>query len=215
MLASLFSPNLSMVYPFWQRAAFLAGLMAVAAVVDLRRHGRAATRYKEYAFIWFTGLIGGVMGGANDLITSSISPAYFVTGKGLAEGNGFGLRVAMFGIKEGMSAGVIAGAVCVYVSRRKSKHAPLGFGELLRLLWMPAGGAVAGALLLPVAAFGSDPTELASRLDGMIPAEQIGPLLRVWWIHTGLYAGLLAGLLWLIVVVARRRRTGGKMAVGA
>jgi len=51
--------------------------------------------------------------------------------------------------------------------------------------------------------------------DGIIPAEQIGPLLRVWWIHTGLYAGSLAGLLWLIVVVARRRRTGSKMAPGA
>jgi hypothetical protein len=38
-------------YPFWWRAALLAGLMLIAAVLDLRRHGRAGTRYKEYAFI--------------------------------------------------------------------------------------------------------------------------------------------------------------------
>jgi hypothetical protein len=77
---------------------------------------------------------------------------------------------------------------------------------------MPAGGALAGAMLLPLAVSGSDPTHLALRLDGIVPSEQIGPLLRVWWIHTGLYGGLLAGLIGLLVVVLRRRRAGGKMA---
>jgi hypothetical protein len=202
-------------FPFWYRAAFLAGLMAMAAALDLCRHGRAATRHKEYGFIWLTGLIGCLAGGTTDLITSSISPAYFILGKELAGGAGFELRAAMFGIQEGLSAGVIAGAVCVYVSRRKSKFAPLGIGELLGLLWMPTSCAIAASLLLPLAAGGSDPAGLALKMDGTLPAAQVPSFLRVWWIHTGLYGGLLAGLLWLIAVVLRRRRAGARMAAGS
>jgi hypothetical protein len=199
-------------FPFWDRAALLAGLMVIGAVVDMWRHGRAATRHKEYAFIWFTGLIGCLVGGATDVITSSISEDYFITGKGLSGDNGFELRVAMFGIKQGLSAGVIAGAVCVYVSRRKSKFAPLGFGGLLRLLWMPVICAVAGSVLLPLAAGHFYPAGLDLKLEG---APLIWPFWRfrlVWWIHMGLYAGLLIGLLWLIVVVVRRRRAGPEPA---
>ena len=201
-------------FPFWYRAAFLAGLMATAAGVDLWRHGRAATRHKEYGFIWLTGLIGCLAGGTADLITSSISPGYFIIGKGLAGGEGFELRAALFGVQEGLSAGVIAGAVCVYVSRRKSRFAPLGFGGLLGLLWMPISCAIAGSLLLPPAAGGSDPAGLALKMDGALLAAQVPAFVRVWWIHTGLYGGLLAGLLWMIGIILRRRRAGGRMAAG-
>ena len=202
-------------YPFWWRAVFLAGLMVIGAGLDLLRHGRAATRHKEYAFIWLTGLMGCLTGGITDLITSSISPAYFTLGKGLLDGEGFKLRVALFGLQEGLSAGVIAGAVYVYAGRRKCGFAPLGFGEMLGLLWIPMAGAVAGALLLPMAAGGSDPAGLALKMDGALLAAQAAPFVRVWWIHTGLYGGLLAGLLWLIGAVVRRRRAGGRLAAGA
>ena len=202
-------------FPFWIRAACLAGLMVIGAVLDVCRHGRAATRHKEYAFIWFTGLIGCLMGGTTDLITSSISPYYFTIGKGLLGGEGFERRVAMFGVQEGLSAGVIAGAVCVYVSRRKSKFAPLGFGELLRRLWMPVFCAVAGSVLFPLVAGDSDPAGLALKLDAAALAWPFSRFLRVWWIHTGLYAGLLSGLFWLIGLVVRRRRAGAKTAAGA
>jgi hypothetical protein len=198
-------------FPFWHRAAFLAGLMAAGAIVDLCLRGRASTRYKEYAFIWLTGLIGSLAGATNDLITSSICPDYFIVGKGLLGGSGFKLRAAMFGVQEGLSAGVIAGAVCVYVSRRKSKYAALGFGGLLRLLWMPVAGAVAGALLMPLVAGRFDPAGLALKFQAALPGEgHFNLVLRVWWIHLGLYAGLLAGLVLLIGVVVRRRRDGAK-----
>jgi len=202
-------------FPFWSRAAFLAALMLLGAVLDLRRHGRAATRYKEYAFIWLTGLMGCLAGGTADMITSSISPAYFTLGKGLLDGEGFKLRVALFGLQEGLSAGVIAGAVCMYAGRRKSKFAPLGFGPMLGLLWIPMTGAFAGALLLPLAAGASDPAALALKMDGALWAAQIVPFVRVWWIHTGLYGGLLAGLLCMIGLVVRRRKAGARMPAAA
>jgi hypothetical protein len=198
-------------FPFWYRAVFLAGLMAVGAVADLCRHGRAATRHKEYAFIWLTGFLGCLLGGMTDFITSSISPDYFILGKGLLGGEGFKLRAVLFGVQEGLSAGVIAGAVCVYASRRKSRCAPLPFGELLRLVSMPVACAVAGALLLPLAAGRSDPAGLALQLDRSLAPGQPGAFVRVWWIHTGLYSGLLAGMVWLIVIVLRRRKAAAKL----
>jgi hypothetical protein len=202
--------------PFWARAAFLAGLMTLAGALDWFRHGRAATRPREYAFIWFTGLIGCLIGGATDLITSSLSSEYFVLGKGLAAGEGLAWRATLFGFQEGLSAGVIAGAICVYVSRRKSKSPPLGFVELSGLICRPVVCAAAGAVLLPLVARDSDPagvlrqfytTALALGLDEGVAAAQTRRCLQVWWIHTGLYAGLVAGLVWVVVAVARRRRT--------
>ena len=181
--------------------------MTVAAGVDFCRHGRLATRHKEYAFIWLAGFIGCLIGGVNDLITASISPEYFSAGKGLPDGQGLELRAAIFGVQEGLSAGVIGGAVCLYASRRKTRVAPLGFGRMLRLIWMPAGGAVVGAVLLPLIASRFDPLGLAAKLDGIIADGAIVQFRRVWWIHTGLYSGLAAGLAALIVTVLKLRRT--------
>lgn len=201
-------------FPFSDRLAVLAGLMALGALLDLSLHGRAATRYQEYTFVWFTGLLGCLAGATTDLITCSISPDYFRLGKGVSGGEGFAFRVAVFGIQEGLSAGVIAGALCLYVSRRKTKFAPLGYPELLGLLWMPVVCAFAGALLFPLVAGRSDPAGLALKMDGVLPAAQAPPFLRVWWIHTGLYCGLLAGVIWLIVVALKRRKARAGMAAG-
>jgi len=193
-------------FPFLYRAALLAVLMAIAAGVDFWRHGRTAARYQEYLFIWLAGFIGCVMGGVNDLITSSISPEYFSLGKGLPGGDALNLRAAIYGLKEGLSAGVIAGAVCVYAGRGKAAVPPLCFGGMLRLLWMPAAGAVVGAVLLPLIVRRFDPMGLAARLEGIIAAEPILRFRRVWWIHTGLYSGAVAGLLALVVSALRLRR---------
>jgi hypothetical protein len=159
-----------------------------------------------YSVIWLTGLIGGVIGGFTDPITSSISPEYFTWGKGILDGEGFQTRVVMFGIKQGISAGVIAGAVCVYVTRRKSKSPPFPFSALLRLIWIPVVGAIVGAVVLPLIAGKSDPANLKAKLPTDLSAAQSASFLRVWWIHTGVYAGLLIGLVLLIVIVVKRRK---------
>jgi hypothetical protein len=40
------------------------------------------------------------------------------------------------------------------------------------------------------------------------------PFLKVWWIHTGLYGGLLAGVIWLAVVATKRRMDRAKLPAG-
>jgi len=190
--------------------------MVLGSAVDRWRHGAAATRPKEYGFIWLTGIIGGLAGGINDLITSSISPDYFILGKGLAAGEGFRMRAVLFGAQEGVSAGVIAGAVCVYVARGGSRRPPLGFNFLLRWLWRPIGCAAIGALLLPLMAGHADPAGLAFKLADTDQAATLIPtFLRVWWVHCGLYAGLLAGVLWMLGgIVVMRRGLAGRETVG-
>ncbi len=71
---------------FLLRVALLAGFLLVVALVDFYRHGARATRYREYGFIIVTGLLGAVFGFVNDMITSSVSPEYFIFGKGLEDG---------------------------------------------------------------------------------------------------------------------------------
>src|SRR5271167_4903786 len=95
--------------------------MTVAVAVDFWRHGREAARYREYGFIWIAGILGGVVGFANDCITSSISPDYFIMGKGLEPGNDLRLRAGVYGLKAGLSAGIVGGAVCLFARARNAR----------------------------------------------------------------------------------------------
>jgi hypothetical protein len=186
-------------FPFYYRVALLVGLMAVVAGVDFWRHGREASKHREYGFVLIAGMAGAVVGFVNDCITSSISPEYFILGKGLAAGNDLRWRAGEYGLKAGLSAGIIGGAVCLFAATRKRRFSPERAGRMLRLLWMPVVGAVVVGLALPVFAGAWDPAGLSARLDSVLKSEQIARFRRVWWIHTGLYAGLLAGLVAIII----------------
>ncbi len=181
-------------FPFYYRVALLVGLMALAAGVDFWRHGREASKYREYGFILVAGMAGGLVGFVNDCITSSISPEYFILGKGLEAGEDLRLQAGEYGLREGLSAGVIGGAVCLFAATRKCRFSPERAGRMLQRLWMPILGAILVGLALPVIAGGWDPAGLSARLESALKAEQIARFRRVWWIHTGLYAGLVVGL---------------------
>jgi hypothetical protein len=192
-------------FPFYYRVGLLVGLMAVVAGVDFWRHGREGSKYREYGFVLMAGMAGALAGFVNDWITSSISPDYFILGKGLEAGDDLRLRAGVFGLKTGLSAGIIGGAVCLFAAARKSGFPPEQARAMLQALWMPVLGAVLLGVTLPVIAGGFDPVGLSARLDAVLKAEQIARFRLVWWIHTGLYAGLAAGLAAMIV-----RTKGGK-----
>jgi hypothetical protein len=195
-------------FPFFYRAALLLGLMAIAVAVDFWRHGREASKHREYGFIWIAGILAGVVGFTNDCATSSISPDYFVLGKGLEAGNDLRLRAGVYGFKAGLSAGIVGGAICLFARARNSRFSAEQMRRLLLALWMPALGAVllGLALLIVVGAF--DPMGLSARLDSLLNADQIIRFRKVWWIHTGLYAGLVIGLAAMII---RHRGQAGFM----
>jgi uncharacterized membrane protein YfcA len=70
------------IVPYWFRVALLLFLMSVVAAIDWGRNRQGATRWKEYGFVIVSGVVGALFGLLNDLITSSISPEYFLFGKG-------------------------------------------------------------------------------------------------------------------------------------
>jgi len=183
--------------------------MTVVALADLRRNGQQATRFREYGFILLAGAVGAVVGFVNDLITSSISPEYFLLGKGLDEGPDLRFRAGLFGLQVGFSAGIIGGAICLFVTRRKSSDPQVEFGRLLRMLWIPVIAAVFGGLVVPLVCAKFDPAHFSAQLAPILDDAMISHFREVWWIHIGLYLGMAIGLvIMLIRATGQRKRSG-------
>jgi hypothetical protein len=168
--------------------------MLVVSLADLYKKRGEATKFREYGFILITGALGAFIGAMNDLITSSISPEYFTLGKGLDEGPDLRLQAGLFGLQVGFSAGVIGGAVCLFVTRRKSSLPAVRFSRLFQLLWMPVTGAILCGVALPLAFSQFDLAKFSVQLSTLLDAEGISRFRKVWWIHLGLYAGMIVGL---------------------
>ncbi len=178
-------------FPFFYRVALLVALMLIVSLAELYRKRTQATKFREYGFILLTGALGAGIGSVNDLITSTISPEYFTLGKGLDEGPGLRLQAMFFGMQEGFSAGVIGGAVCLFAARRKPAHSSVRFSKLFGMLWMPVAGAILGGGAFPVCFSKFDPAKFNAQLNTLLDAEGISRFRLVWWIHLGLYAGLV------------------------
>jgi hypothetical protein len=193
-------------FPFSYRVALLLGLMLVVSMVDFYRNGARALKFREYGFVIVAGAVGAMVGFVNDLITSSISPDYFILGKGMEESPDLQIQAGLFGLQVGFSAGVIGGAVCLYASRRKSAHPPANFACLFRLLWMPVAGAMLGGIALPLGFSKFDPAQFSTQLGTLLNAGEISRFQQVWWTHIGLYAGMVIGLTAMILRAAKERK---------
>lgn len=195
--------------PYGCRIALLLLVMSLVAAIDWLWNRRNATKWKEYGFVVFSGIVGTVFGFLNDLITSSISPEYFIFGKGLDPGEGLPLRAVFLGMQAGFSAGAIAGAICLYASTRNDGRPPLAYRRLLGFLWRPVALAPATAIVL--AFFRRfDPLGLSIQLDGILDSQRMERFLMVWRIHAGVYLGLLVGVVWIIRDIGgvRKKTTG-------
>lgn len=192
--------------PYWCRVAVLFVAMSLVAGMDWHRHRQKAAKWKEYGFVVLAGIVGMVFGFFNDLITSSISSEYFLFGKGLAVGDALVLRAGVLGMKAGFSAGAIAGAICLYASTRHCSWPPLPYRRLLGFLWRPIALAALTAMVLAFCFRDHDPLDFSAQLDGIVDSRHMRPFLLIWWIHVGLYLGLLMSVGWILVDVARLRK---------
>src|SRR3954463_15199167 len=100
------------------RIAIGVAIFTALALHDLRRHGRRATRWREYAVLLACVAAACAYGVLNDQLTSSISWEYFYYGKGLETALGpqippdplqLHLRAALVGVQATWSAGLILG----------------------------------------------------------------------------------------------------------
>jgi hypothetical protein len=200
------------------RIAAGVAIFAVLALDDLRRHGQAATRWREYTFLFLCVFFAMIYGVMNDQITSGLSWEYFYYGKDLASELGpqippdplkLHLAAALIGIKATWSAGLLIGVVLLLANnparglprlRNRSllTHLPL---ILLLTALFAAAGAVAGHFALP-ACWNDDFAQML-RHNEMRPRR----FMTAYGIHLGGYVGgAIATLLAAGRLRSQRRR---------
>lgn len=200
-------------------------ILATLALVDLYRHGREATRWREYAFLLFTIAMAMAYGIINDQITSRISWEYYAYGKGLAPVLGDhippdSLRLSWEAAKVGMQAtwavGLLVGVICLLANNPRRDRPRLSYPQLLaRVPWMIMITAAIAALLGWVgcrgglAGFSEDFREMM-RLDQFRPAR----FMAVYGIHLGGYIGGAVGTLVMVASIFRARRAKNALMKG-
>jgi hypothetical protein len=189
---------------FVTRLALLLVFFTSAALVELVFRGRRATRWREYASILLLGAVGALVGAAWDAATATLSPDYFVYGKGVARGASLLRDAMLLGARAGFTAGCVAAALLWMA------NSPGGGLPLLPPARIARHGVVA---LVHAVVVGGALGAVASVAD--LPAPDVvwagPPLLArrfaiVWWIHAGGYAGLLIGVVRGAIRLRRERR---------
>jgi len=180
--------------PYGYRVAALAVFATAVVGVDLLRTRGRSTRLPEYGVLLLAGLMGAAYGVLNDWITSSISSDYFALGKGIARGGTLQRDAMILGGQAGFSAGVIVGAVWLYVAAKRHDAVPMHRAMLiLRVAWLPLLLAGVFAVLLPATVGALDTRGFREALADRLSASQIDRFLLVWWAHLGAYTGGIAG----------------------
>lgn len=185
----------------------LAALVALAAVMLLSaQRGDRTARMWEYGFLFVAGALGSVYGVLNDAVTVTVSPEYFIVGKGLEPGAGLRSRAIILGAQAGFSAGVIGCAVWQVALRRVP--ARLRCLRILRRVWIPFASAAALAVLVALACGRTDPLDFHARMAGLLSPAELDRFRVVWWAHVGAYSGLIGGVV-AGVCLSRRANAQG------
>lgn len=189
-------------------------IFALLAVVDLRRNGRAATRWKEYGVLGVAVCAALAYGVVNDQITCTISPEYFLYGKELFRKIGesptagrLRWEAAKVGLMATWSAGLIFGVALLLANNPWRGRARLRNRELVKLLAViPLVAAACGAALGFVGYCGGL-TRWQSDFVVMVEADVYRPyrFMATWGVHLGGYIGGLLGTAGAVAVVLRRR----------
>ena len=190
--------------PFWTRAVALVCAFVIVGAAELVLRRERAGRWKEYAAWVAFAAAGATFGAANDLITSALSPAYFVIGKGLAQGPQLAWAAADLGARAGAAAGLLAGGILLMANNPRQGLAPLPYGWLARVALVPLALAAIGA---PLFALGGsfDLQGLGPELARVLSKSEVRAFLLVQRAHLGAYAGALMGTVCAAVLVRRIR----------
>src|SRR3954451_22383096 len=125
------------------RIAIGAAIFICLAIVDLRRNGRAATRWREYGVLLVAVAAAMLYGAINDQITAMISWEYFYYGKELhrvlgpatpPDMNQLRWEAAKVGVRATWTAGLIFGVVLLIANNPLRGLPRLRYRELLRTL---------------------------------------------------------------------------------
>lgn len=161
---------------------------------------------REYSFLLSAALLAAAYAVVHDQITVTLSPEYFVYGKGLDPAF-LRLDVAWLAVRAGASVGLLGGAALLVANnpRRSGNPPQLGYGVLARLAFLPlAGAALVAGIFGAVNAALQLGTASAGALG--VPDPRIWRFVIVWALHTGSYVGALLGIAGATTLVVIRRK---------
>ena len=164
-------------------------------------------RAREYAFLLYAVAVAAVYAVVHDQITVTISPEYFLYGKGVTAAS---LRwgAAWVAVRASMASGLLAGTALLVANSPMAARAPnrLTYAELARITLIPLATAVAGATIAGAVNAHTRIGEAAALSLG-VPVERVPSFVTVWAAHFGSYAGALLGIAASAALVWVRRRS--------
>jgi len=187
---------------FSHRLLLLAGFFLALSAWHWRHD---PSRWREYAFVFLVGSVAGVFGIFNDLVTSTISPAYFQIGKGIESGDGFLFRVLSLGFQAGFVAGALSACVYLYANNPNQRLPRVTYLTLCHSMLIPFAAVVVAGAVLGILAQYVLPSTLARTVYPFVPVLDARDFLIVAAIHAGLYVGLLVGVGWSVRCIRRER----------
>jgi hypothetical protein len=191
-------------------------IFALLAVLDLRRRGREATRWREYLFLLLCVVSAMLYGIANDMVTSTISWEYFCFAKEQYPqpitvlppvARELYPAAAIVGMKATWTAGLLIGAILLIANNPRRSRPRLPYTKMNRHLAM-----IFAITVLCAACFGF--AGYAGAFDGFDGGfaeavtdspERRQRFLTVWSIHIGAYAGGAIGMIVAAVLIFRRK----------
>ncbi|MBL9025332.1 MAG: hypothetical protein JNL21_24270 [Myxococcales bacterium] len=145
------------------------------------------SRIHAYGVLLFGSIAAGVVGLAFDQLTVSLSPEYFVLGKGLRE-DGLRLQVAWLGFRSALPAGALVAGLGLLRSRGQREFSWRSW--LLRF----AAGLPVTLATLPLAMMLTDPFAVRASSAGAMSDAACSRYLAVWGMHIGAYVGTALGI---------------------
>ena len=194
-------------------------IFLILGLLDLRRNGRQARRWREYLFLLACVLAALCYGAANDLITVRISPEYFLYGKELSplvekHPDRLPWEATKVGLKATWTVGLLIGVACLIANNPRRDRLSLTYGQLGRRVAVVFGSALTCALLLGVIGFKGGLVASSVDFQEMVARDQFRPyrFMAVFGIHLGGYVGGLIGAIVAVISIRRARRRAGSFA---
>lgn len=201
------------------RLALGSVVFSILAIVDLRKNGRSARRWREYVFLVACVFLALLYGAVNDQLTVGISWEYFYYGKDLMSQLGpqippasLPLRIAAaeVGLKATWSAGLLLGVILLFANNPSTALKPLPHRRLFARIPLLFSVTVISAILF--GALGH--LGLLTRCNADFPLLVKDDLWRphrfmtVYGIHLGGYIGGLAGTILAVFSIRNERKHG-------
>jgi hypothetical protein len=201
------------------------GVLAILASMDLFKHGRRATRWREYAFLLLCVAVAMLYGIANDQITARISWEYFYYGKDLAPiigpntpPNPSELRwqAARIGAAATWWAGLVIGAAMLIANNPSPRRRRLTYPRLIARLPGVIGIVVLAALIVGIAGYYYLLNWISPDFRDLATTNMWHPhrFMTTYGVHLGGYLGGVIAVAYSVVSIRRERARLGTDSSG-